>query len=102
MAEEARPLRVMGIPETAKVVETYIKPHGRCFDDGRVICWGRAEEWRHILLSLHERSFGLKGRKAYGAVIANAVGRFREKRVRDMIQDAANKLGIEKLIWLDV
>ena len=101
MSEEERPLRVAGIRSSSKSTESFIKPHGRCFDDGKVVCWGRGEDWRHILLSLHERSFGHTGRRPYAAVIVNAAGRFKEKRVRDLIQDAADKLGIEKLIWLD-
>src|SRR3990170_4023763 len=34
-----------GIKSNMQESERFIKPHGRRFVDGSVICWGRAEEW---------------------------------------------------------
>lgn len=86
-----------GLPEN----ETYIKPHGRKLTDGRVICWGRAEDWKLVLLATYERSFDRAGAKAFAAVLVHGTGRFQQDDVRAMIQDAAARLGIEKLCWLD-
>ena len=97
-----RPLRVAGIEEPVDIVEEYSKPHGRRLADGRIICWGRAEDWKTVLMALHERSFLVRGTRRFSAVLMFADGRFCEADVRAMVQDASNKLAIERLIWLDV
>jgi hypothetical protein len=100
-ADPRRPLRVVGIEPTAEVLEEYVKPHGRRFGDGRIISWGRAEDWKSILMAVHERAFLCKGARPYAVVLAFADGRFREAANRSMVQAAADKLGVEKLVWLD-
>jgi hypothetical protein len=100
-SDPSRSFRVSGIEASAKTVETYQKPHGRRLEDGRIICWGRAEDWKSILMALHERSFICKGTRPFAAILTNADGRFTECAFRHMIQTAAEKLAIEKLIWLD-
>ena len=102
LAGPERPLRVAEIEEAANVVEEYKKPHGRRLADGRIICWGRAEDWKTVLMALHERSFFFHDTRRFAAVLMFADGRFREAEVRAMVQDAARKLAIERLIWLDV
>src|SRR5690606_37460063 len=49
-----RPFRILGIPESAEIAESYEKPHGRRLSDGRVVAWGRATDWKSILLAVHE------------------------------------------------
>lgn len=100
-ADASRPLRVSGIEESAETVETYLKPHGRRLADGRIVCWGRADDWKTVLMALHERAFVCHGAWAYSAVLLSADGRFRESGIRDMVKAAADRLSIEKLIWLD-
>ena len=102
LAGAERPLRVADIEEPANVVEEYQKPHGRRLADGRIICWGRAEDWKTVLMALHERSFFIRDTRRSAAVLMFADGRFRDAEVRAMVQDAAHKLAIERLIWLDV
>ena len=55
-ADPSRPLRLLKIPADAPVAQTYIKPHGRRLADGRVICWGRASDWKLVLMAMTERS----------------------------------------------
>jgi len=100
-ADPHRPLTVAGIEPTAEVLEEYVKPHGRRFGDGRIISWGRAEDWKSILMAIHERAFLSKGARPFAVVLTSADGRFLEAANRSMVQAAANKLGVEKLIWLD-
>ena len=102
LAGSERPLRVADIEAGAEVVEEYKKPHGRRLTDGRIICWGRAEDWKTVLMALHERSFLIRNAKRSAAVLMLADGRFCDAEVRAMVQDAACKLAIERLIWLDV
>ena len=99
MADHARPYRVLGLAETEQPVRSYIKPHGRLLADGRQIAWSRATEWKATLLALHERSF-TQGRP-FGAVLFESGAKFGTPDMRRMIESAATKLGIEKLVWLD-
>lgn len=102
LAGSERPLRVAGVEDSTKMVEEYRKPHGRRLADGRIICWGRAEDWKTVLMALHERSFPMHETRRFAAVLMFADGRFREAELRVMVEDAARKLCIERLIWLDV
>ncbi|MFP2897998.1 hypothetical protein [Corallococcus sp. 4LFB] len=101
LQDPERPLRVLRLAPDTPVHEDFIKPHGRVFADGRVVCWARAADWRHVLLSLHERTFGFRGRAAFGAVLLQANGKFEEPGFRAMVRSAADKLGIENLVWLE-
>ena len=101
MGDAVRPFRVLGIPATEETSEVYVKPHGRRFKDGRVICWGRAEDWKSILMALHERTYATERVRPFGAVLFQSVGRYHEEHMREMVKDAATRLGVEKLIWLE-
>ncbi len=101
LGDESRPFRVLGLPATADSLETYEKPHGRRLQDGRVICWGRADSWKLVLMGLFERSYASETYQPYAAVLTQATGRFHEHRVRVMVEKAAEKLGVERLVWLE-
>lgn len=96
-----RPFRVTGISEYSSIAEIYTKPHGRRLGDGRLICWGRAHDWKTILMALHERAFDNPNICPYAAIFLFSSGRFNDDGVRRPIADAAQKLGIEKIVWLD-
>lgn len=102
LADASRPFRILDIPDTARIVEEYIKPHGRRLDDGRIVCWGRADDWKLVLMAVYERAYSAKGARPFGVVLMMPVGRLYEVQVREMVEDAAGKLGIERLVWLDV
>lgn len=96
------PLNALGLDAGVPVVETYERPHGRRFNDGRVVAWGSAGEWKLVLTALHERSYDVPGAWPHAAVLmAASVGKFHQPQVRAMVEDAATKLGIERLVWLD-
>ena len=86
--------------DAAPAVETFIKPHGRKLSDGRVICWGPASSWKAILMSLHERTFGREA-DPFGAVFLRSIGRYREDSSRRMVEDAAVKLSVKRVVWLE-
>lgn len=94
-----KPFRVLGICASANVVESYTKPHGRRFDDGGVVCWGRADDWKTVLMALHERTFDTDAHP-YAAVFLFSVGRYHDEQVRRLVEEAARKLGIKRVIWL--
>lgn len=101
MADECLPLRVLRLPAGIETLETYVKPHGRRLRDGRTICWGRAKDWKSVLMALHERAYVAKGARPFAAILTYALGRFGEDATRALVADAAKRLGIEQLIWLD-
>lgn len=101
LSDPERPLRVLDLPNDVNVAETYIKPHGRRLSDGKVFCWGRADDWKTILMAVHERAFRTAGGSPYAAILMFSSGRYRQGDSRSVVEDASEKLGIEKTIWLD-
>lgn len=91
--------RVLGIPDTEKVVATFIKPHGQLLSDGRYVAWSKASAWKATLLALHERAF--EGGIPYAVVLTHAAAKFALPSQRAVVESAANKLEIERLVWLD-
>jgi hypothetical protein len=100
LADPDRPLRAVGLCGNEEVAEEYIKPHGRRLVDGRVLCWGRAGEWKAILFAVHERAYIHHG-QPYAAILMDASGRFHEAHERAVVDDAAQKLGISQIRWLE-
>ena len=100
MADPHRALRALGLKDQAGFVEEYIKPHGRRLEDGRVVCWGRADDWKAILMAVHERAFMGKGLR-FGAVLMFSSGRYHEAHGRAVVEDAARRLGIQHIVWLE-
>jgi hypothetical protein len=101
LADQSGPSRMLDIPETAEVVKTYVKPHGRRFADGRIICWGRASAWKMLLMAAYERAFAGKDFQPYGVILTQATGRYGEPKIRAMVESAANRLGIARVVWKD-
>jgi hypothetical protein len=98
-ADPTRPFFLLGLPPDQPVSQTYIKPHARRLPDGRVICWGRAGDWKLILMAVYERAAQLTTHKPYAAILTDANGKYAQATQRRIIEDAASKLGIERLIW---
>jgi hypothetical protein len=99
LSDPRRPLQALGIGDDVAFVDEYIKPHGRRLSDGRIVCWGRAEDWKTVLLAVHERAH-LHGAMPFAAALLQTAGRFAEQHTQDIVQDAANKLQIKRLLWM--
>lgn len=91
--------RVLGISPDTVTVERYIKPHGRLLEDQRHIAWSRASEWKVTLMALHERAF--ENGIPFGAVLTEAGAKYPSGEDRAVVESAAEKLGIHRLVWLD-
>ena len=98
-ASPERAFRVLGVDENVIVTATFIKPHGCVLPDGRLIAWSKASDWKATLMALHERAFG-EG-EPYAAVLTEAAVKFGLASQRAVVESAADKLGIKRLIWLD-
>jgi hypothetical protein len=83
------------------VVRSDIKPHGRTLKDGRIFTWGQANAWKTILMATYERAYNEQGGKAFAVVLTNAYGNFHQPSVRALVETAASRLGIERVVWLE-
>lgn len=97
-ADASAPLRMLGIDATA-IAEIFERPHGRRLNDGRVIAWGNAEDWKLVVMALYERAYGDKASFPYAAVLFQALGKFHDTATRAMVEDAASKLGVTRVLW---
>jgi hypothetical protein len=100
LADPSRPMRAVGLLGNEPVLERYTKPHGLRLADGRVLCWGRALDWKVVLTAVHERTYLGHG-KPFAAVLTQPSGRYCDIFTRGMVGDAARRLGIAVLAWLD-
>lgn len=100
LASDARPLRALGVAENEHPVEKFTRPHGCRLADGRIICWGRARDWKQVVTALHERTYTRRPATAFGVVLLHAGGRFDQESTRALVEDAARRLGAHKTVWL--
>lgn len=99
-ADDALIVRVLRV-EGIAVTKTYIKPHGRLLDDGRVYSWGRATAWKLILMATFERAFNAPDGRAFAAVLTAAFGNYHQPNVRKLVETAASKLAIDRVVWIE-
>ncbi|MGY2198137.1 hypothetical protein [Pseudomonas gingeri] len=96
---ESEVCRILGLDSTEFVDTIYIKPHGRRLVDGRVIGWGRSRDWKSILMTTFERGQAQASFSSYGIVLLES-GKTESERTRNLIKEAAERLGIQKLVWM--
>lgn len=92
--------RLLSFPDPGPPAERFIKPHGRRLFDGKIVCWGNSRDWKLILMAVFERSHTRPGSEAFGAVLLES-GRTADEHQRGLIREAASRLGIQELAWLD-
>lgn len=97
---EAEVWRLLGLTAVDRVVHVYIKPHGRRTEDGRVIGWGRSRDWKSVLMAVFERGRVQPSFTSFGVVLLES-GKTEGERTRNLVREAARRLGIEKLAWLE-
>jgi hypothetical protein len=88
-----------GLKADDPVDETFIKPHGRRLTDGRVLCWGRATDWKIILMAAFERSFASRGVTTFAVVLIESAGKYSDTTARAVFIEAAKLLKIERVVW---
>ena len=95
---ETQVLEIFSI-DNSPVLETYIKPFGFMLADGRIVCFGRAVDWKIVLLSTFERAAEKESLSPYGALLTGANGKFASKKFKKLAKEASEKLGIMNLIF---
>ncbi len=101
LGEPDAPFAALGVRTDAPVQETFVHPHGRLLRDGRLVCWGRADDWQSVLFAMHERAYARPGAARWAAVLMYATARCPQTQFRGMVEDAARLLRIERTVWLD-
>lgn len=98
----AEPLvwRALSMSPAEAFAEGYIKPHGRRMADGRIVCWGNSRDWKLVLMAVFERAWLAPGASPFGAVLLET-GKTGGTRARRLVSTAAERLGIERLEWID-
>lgn len=92
-------LRVCGRPAD-QIAAEFIKPHGLRFQDGSQVVWGRADDWKSLLGAAFERTYGQEGGQA-SVIFFRAAPRYTRKSSREMVDQAALRLGIGVTHWFD-
>ena len=98
-ADPSAAFRILGLPPETRIRTRFIKPLGMQLEDGRIICWGEAKIWKAVLMALHERAFEDETAQPYAALLTPH-SRFTTPESREVVEDAARKLGISKVVWL--
>lgn len=98
MSNSDTAFRSLNLPSHAHSIETYIKPHGRRLGDGRVVVWGKAADWKIVLMAVHERAFNASG-VPFGAVLFESDAKFADISSRLVVESAARALKIQNLVW---
>ncbi len=97
---EQQILRSMAIREDSDVEQRYIKPHGIRFSDGRIVSWGNSRDWKSVVMAMFERAALSPGSSPYGMVLVEN-GKTADPKTRKIVRDAAKRLEIQKLEWID-
>jgi hypothetical protein len=100
LSDAGRALSALGIPPAGVVAERYERPHGVRLQTRGVVCWGKADDWKLMLMAAHERAFARRVPIA-GVVLLPPLARFIQAQARDVVEDAGRKLGIAQIAWHD-
>lgn len=99
--DAAMALGALGLPEGVPISGSYVKPHGRLLADGRLVCWGKANEWKGLLMSAFERANAREGLTPFAIILTGSNGKFKQDRIRSIVDSAARRLGVERLVWME-
>jgi len=97
---EQQILNSVAVPADSEVAERYIKPHGIRFADGRIVSWGNSRDWKLVVMAMYEREALSPGSSAFGMVLIEN-GKTADAAVRGIVREAARRLGIQRLEWID-
>ncbi len=90
----------LGIPADSEVTTRYIKPHGILFADRKIVCWGNSRDWKLVLMAMFERAASHHESLSFGAVLHES-GKTSAAATRVIVREAARRLGIERMEWID-
>ena len=99
--DEGLVLRVLALnADTSRSAMRFERPHGLLLPGKRVVCWGKADDWKLILMAVHERAYSRAG-TPFAAVLLPPMIRFPNDDTRAVVASAASKLGVEQIRWIE-
>lgn len=93
-------LSLLGIPPDSPVAREFIKPHSVLLVDGSLVTWGNSRDWKHLVMAAFERRH-LRGGEGATALVIIETGKTADPADRELVRDAAARLGVNPLIWWD-
>jgi hypothetical protein len=90
----------LGVPADSEVAQRYIKPHGIRFANQKIVSWGNSRDWKLILMAMYERAVLRPGSSPFGTVLLES-GKTADAAIRKMVREAATRLGIQRMEWID-
>lgn len=103
LADPSPKLRALSIPLDRPVANSYEKPHGRRFADGGVVCWSKGQDWKTTVIATRERAEMHSGGWAEGIILIGPARRYSDNPSgRNLVENVARDLGIEKFGWIGV
>lgn len=101
LSDEGFVLRALALDAEVSLGATrFERPHGLLLSGKRVVCWGKADDWKLVLMAVHERAYSRHG-KTFAAVLLPPMTRFPHDDARAVVVSAARKLGVERLEWVE-
>jgi hypothetical protein len=97
---ERQILDSVAVPSDDEVAQRYIKPHGIRFSDGRIVSWGNSRDWKSVIMAMFEREALNPGSQAFGMVLIES-GKTADATTRAVVREAANRLRIIRVEWID-
>lgn len=99
LADPTLPMQLLGLEWDGDEHEKHIKPHGVELHDGTLVCWGSADDWKAIVLACFERAWGSPRIDRKAVVMLNAIGAYADPGKRQLVEDVAQCLGIDEIVW---
>lgn len=94
------PLLHLGLDPATTHLRAFEKPHGLLLTGNRVVCWGRAADWKAILMATYERAYGANA-TPYGVALLDGGSKFQTEDDRRIVEEGARRLRIYQLKWVD-
>lgn len=93
-------LRIAGFSSSAHtVVDRNVKPFTLTLSSHDIIAWGRAVDWKIILLSLVERTHGTASKPAC-VILTSSSGKFSSEDFKGLVRLCAKKLSISNVFFI--
>ncbi|MFZ1124120.1 MAG: hypothetical protein WAN59_03140 [Candidatus Baltobacteraceae bacterium] len=98
LSDPATALTLLGIGDIP-TIKTWEKPPGVTLKDRRIVAWHEAKNWKTTLFAVYERAYTTARGKPFAAVLFEAEGKFADATFRNMVLDAATRLGVQRVLW---
>ena len=83
--------------DSLEIEGAYTQPFGVLLEDGKIVSWGRAIDWKIILLAMFERSLERRSYSAHSIILTDSHGKFSSTKFQDIVKQAARKLEIDSI-----